>query len=45
MTCFNKNLINENTIIDVSVITNDIKKIYETTENIAQELNLYETKY
>ena len=37
MTCFDENLVNEDTIVDVSVITNNIKNIYKTTESIAQE--------
>ena len=44
ITYFDKDNITEDTMIDVSILANDIQKIYKTTNELVQKLNLYETE-
>lgn len=41
---YDKNEITDDTIVNVSILTNNIKKIYETVEELANKLELYETE-
>lgn len=41
---FSEGDIDKNDIVNVSILTNDIKRIYETTENLVNNLNLYKTQ-
>lgn len=44
ITYFDSSKVSEDAIVDVSILTHDIKRIYETTENLANRLALYETE-
>jgi len=44
ITYYDEKQITDETIVDVTIITNDIHKIYKTTNKLASTLKLYETK-
>lgn len=44
ITYFDKDNITEDTLVDVSILTNNIQKIYKTTDELVEKLNLYETE-
>lgn len=44
LTYFDENNFTEDMRVDVSILTNNIHKIYETTNGLAEKLNLYKTE-
>ncbi len=44
LTYYDSSNIDKNSVCHVSILTKDIKKIYETTDNICEKLNLYKTQ-
>ncbi len=44
LTYFDEDSFTEDTNVDVSILTNNIQKIYETTNGLAKNLNLYKTE-
>jgi len=44
LTYFDENNFTEDMRVDVSILTNNIHKIYETTNSLAEKLNLYKTE-
>ncbi len=44
VTYFDEKAIQDDDIVNVSIITNNIKDIYKTTEDLCQKLNLYKTE-
>lgn len=44
VTYFDEKEIQDGDIVNVSIITNNIKDIYKTTEDLCQKLNLYKTE-
>lgn len=43
ITYLDKNDLSENDIVDITIITNNIKDVYKTGERLSNSLNLYET--
>lgn len=44
LTYYDKSKIKDSDIVNITILTNDIQKIYDTTENLCKSLNLYETE-